>query len=223
MGTKRSYHDRCAVAHALELVGERWALLVVRELFLGPKRFTDLRHGLPGISPNVLTQRLTELEASAIVHRRKLPPPASAWIYELTPWGAELEPMILGLGHWAARSPSRTHDGHFGVDSAMLSLRTVFSPEAARGVTVTVAFHFGEHHFSAHVENGVLTLERGEADRPEAVLDTDPDTYAAVAYMGRPLEDAIASGALRFEGDPEAFRRLVSCIVRPVPVKVAAG
>src|SRR5690349_23072333 len=104
MATKRSYEDGCAAAHALDLIGERWALLVVRELVLGPKRFTDLRAGLPGISPNVLTQRLEELEAAAIVQRRKLPPPASAWVYELTDWGLELESVIMALGRWGARS-----------------------------------------------------------------------------------------------------------------------
>src|SRR6266516_1629899 len=96
--TKRSYDDGCAAAHALDLVGERWALLIVRELVLGPKRFTDLRAGLPSISPNVLTQRLSELEQAAIVRRRKLAPPAGAWVYELTKWGLELEPVVIALG-----------------------------------------------------------------------------------------------------------------------------
>ena len=105
---KRVYDDACGAAHALELVGDRWALLVIRELLLGPKRFSDLRAGLPGISANVLTQRLEDLEAKAIVVRRKLPPPASAWVYELTPWGLEAEEIVKVIGRWAARSPS--HD-----------------------------------------------------------------------------------------------------------------
>ena len=94
MAGKRSYDDGCAAAHALDLVGERWALLVVRELVLGPRRFTDLRAGLPGISPNVLTQRLEELEQGSVVRRRKLPPPAASWVYELTEWGAQLEGVL---------------------------------------------------------------------------------------------------------------------------------
>src|SRR2546430_1285561 len=118
----RSYQDGCAAAHGLDLVGERWALLVVRELILGPKRFTDLRAGLPGVSANVLTQRLAELEESGIVQRRKLPPPAAAWIYELTPWGLELEPVIMALGLWASRSPGRARGLPMGCDSAVLSL-----------------------------------------------------------------------------------------------------
>src|ERR671921_2798404 len=107
MTTPRSYNDACAAAHALDLVGERWALLVVRELVLGPKRFTDLRAGLPHVSPNVLAQRLRELEAAGVVRRRKLPPPAASRVYELTPWGEELEPVIIRLGRWGARSPLR--------------------------------------------------------------------------------------------------------------------
>src|SRR3954452_21679463 len=98
MASKRTYGDGCGIAHALDLVGERWALLVVRELLLGPKRFTDLRDGLPNVSPNVLAQRLRELEDGAIVRRRKLPPPAASSIYELTEWGQELKPIALSLG-----------------------------------------------------------------------------------------------------------------------------
>src|SRR5215217_4721087 len=112
MSGKRSYEDGCATAHALDLVGERWALLVVRELLLGPKRFTDLRAGLPGISPNVLTQRLHDLEQFAIVRRRKLPPPFGSWVYELTDWGRQLEPVIIQLGRWGARSPFRDPEAH---------------------------------------------------------------------------------------------------------------
>src|SRR2546428_12730249 len=102
--SSRNYGDGCAMAHGLSLIGERWALLVVRELMLGPKRFTDLRAGLPAISPNVLTERLEELERTAIVRRHKLPAPAAAWGYELTDWGVQLEPVIMALGRWASRS-----------------------------------------------------------------------------------------------------------------------
>src|ERR671932_1050136 len=106
MATMRSYQDGCAVAHALDFVGERWALLVVRELLLGPKRFTDLRTGLPGVSPNVLAQRLRELEQAGVVRRRRLPPPAASQVYELTEWGVDLEPVLTALGRWGSRSPA---------------------------------------------------------------------------------------------------------------------
>src|SRR6188508_245397 len=118
----RTYDDGCGIAHALDLVGERWALLVVRELLLGPKRFTDLRAGLPGISANILSQRLRELEAEGIVARDTLPPPAGVAVYALTPRGAELEPVVLALGAWGIRSPTLPRDAHVGVDSVILSL-----------------------------------------------------------------------------------------------------
>ncbi len=121
MARVRTYDDGCAAAHALDLVGERWALLVVRELLLGPKRFTDLRSGLPNASPNVLAQRLRGLEAAGVVRRRKLPPPAASRVYELTEWGKDLEPVIISLGKWGVRSPSKPRDTELGVDSLVLS------------------------------------------------------------------------------------------------------
>ena len=139
MATMRTYCDGCAAAHALDLVGERWALLVVRELLLGPKRFTDLRAGLPNVSPNVLAQRLRELERAGVVWRRKLPPPAASRVYELTDWGLELEPVITQLGRWGARSPSKPRDAELGVDSLILSFRPMFDARAAEGFTASFA------------------------------------------------------------------------------------
>ena len=127
MATLRTYGDGCGIAHALDLLGERWALLVVRELLLGPKRFTDLRDGLPNVSPNVLSQRLRELEDAAVVERRKLPPPAASWIYELTDWGRRLKPILLALGVWAVHSPAFTGEGPVGTDSVILGLSTFFT------------------------------------------------------------------------------------------------
>src|SRR5947199_5261613 len=134
MARRRTQDDGCGIAHASDLLGQRWALLVVRELLLGPKRFTDLRAGLPGISPNVLTQRLEELEHAAIVRRRKLTRPAAAWVYELTEWGMQLEPVVVALGRWAARSPFLP-GGSLSVDSLILSFRTMFDRHAAEGVS----------------------------------------------------------------------------------------
>ena len=128
MSSKRTYGDRCGIARALDLVGERWALLVVRELLLGPKRFTDLRAGLPHVGPDVLSQRLRELERAGIVCRRILAPPAASRVYELTEWGQELEPVVLGLGRWGSRSPVPGDDAVFGPDSAALALKTLFAP-----------------------------------------------------------------------------------------------
>ena len=146
--------DEGATAYALDLIGERWALLVVRELLLGPKRFTDLRAGLPHASPNVLAQRLRELESAGVVRRRKLPPPAASRVYELTGWGMELEPVIIRLGRWGARSPSLPRDAGLGVDSLILSLRTMFDPRAAEGIGSVYELRLGEDRFRAEVADG---------------------------------------------------------------------
>src|SRR3954465_10608233 len=122
MAAKRTYGDRCGIARALDAVGERWALLVVRELLLGPKRFTDLRTGLPHVGPDVLAQRLKELEAAGIVARRTLPPPAASKVYELTPRGAELEPVVLALGRWGSVAPG-PEDAAIGVDAFVIALK----------------------------------------------------------------------------------------------------
>src|ERR687898_545596 len=194
MITMRTYCDGCAAAHALDLVGERWALLVVRELLLGPKRFTDLRAGLPGASPNVLAQRLRELERAGVVRRRKLPPPAASRIYELTDWGEELEPVVIRLGRWGARSPSKPRDAGLSVDSLILSCRTMFDPRAAEGLTASYELRLGEDPLHPQVADGRFEIARGRADRPDATIEADPATLAALVYNGRLLAEARRSG-----------------------------
>src|ERR687894_966064 len=164
---RRTYDDGCAAAHALDLVGERWALLVVRELLLGPKRFTDLKAGLPGASPNVISQRLRDLEGVGIVRRRKLPPPAASRVYELTPWGEAPEPVIVRLGRWGARSPSKPRDAALGVDSLVLSFRTMFDARAAEGLRASYELRLGEDRFRALVDDGRFEISRRAAERPD--------------------------------------------------------
>jgi len=214
MSTKRSYEEGCAMAHALDLVGERWALHVVRELMLGPKRFTDLRGGLPGISPNVLSQRLEELERTAIVRRRKLPAPAAAWVYELTDWGRQLETVIMALGRWAARSPFLPQAG-LNADSLILSFRTMFDPHAAEGFSASIELRIGEDRFHARVGRGQMELLRGSADQPEVVIESDTDTLASVVYGGRKFSDALRTGDLRVEGDKSIARRFLNLFPLP--------
>ena len=223
MATMRSYDDGCAAAHALDLVGERWALLVVRELLLGPKRFTDLRAGLPGASPNVLAQRLRELEGAGVVVRRKLPPPAASRVYELTDWGKDLEPVIIRLGRWGVRSPLKPRDAEIGVDSLILSFRTMFDPRAAEGIEANYEIRFGEDRFRAEVANGRFEVERGGAEWPDAIMDSDPGTLAALVYEGRDLADALSSGEIRIEGDRSAVERFLSLFPMPEPASSAAG
>ena len=164
MAGRRKYNSGCAVAHALDLVGERWALLVVRDLVLGPKRFTDLLAGLPGASADVLTQRLRELTEAGVVDRRRLSPPAASWVYELTPWGAKLAPVVLGLAQWASRSPTMRYDAPLGTDSLMLSLKALFDGPAAADLGATIAVHLADERFQLHIADGQLTVTRGELD-----------------------------------------------------------
>src|SRR5918998_1827058 len=217
MATMRTYGDRCGVARALDVIGERWALLVVRELLLGPKRFTDLRAGLPHLSPNVLAQRLRELEVAGVVRRRKLPPPAASRVYELTEWGTELEPIIIQLGRWGARSPSRPRDAAIGVDSVVLALRTMFDPRVAKGIESSYELRLGEERFHAEVANGRFEIVRGGAERPDATIETDPGTLAALVFEGRQLAEALRSRNLKIEGDKASVGRFFGLFSMPEP------
>lgn len=203
----RRYEDACGTALGLEILGERWALLVVRELMLGPKRFGDLRASLPGLSANVLTQRLEGLEAAGVLVRRKLPPPASVQVYELTPWGLEAEPIIQAMGRWAARSPD--HDATLPLSPVglMLSFRTMFDAAEAGGARTVLGFRFGAESFVVRVAEGALTAARTEPVGAEAVVTGSPEAVAAVVY-GDPAEAAARMAELlAVEGDAGAFLR----------------
>ena len=218
MATTRTYGDGCAIARALDLVGERWALLVVRELLLGPKRYSDLRRGLPNASPNVLSERLRELESAGIVRRRTLPPPAGSRVYELTDWGLELEGIVMSLGRWAARSPSVTSDAPIAsADSVILALRARFEPGAADGLGATYELRLGEDHFRIEVAHDKIEVARGDAHQADATIDTDPDTLNTVLWGGRPLTDAQRSGRMAIEGDKAAVQRFVRLFPLPKP------
>src|SRR3546814_17741386 len=205
---KRRYDDACGTAHALDLVGERWALLVMRELMLGPKRFSDLRADLPGISANVLTQRLEGLESSGLLARRKLPAPASTQVYELTEWGYEAEPIVQSLGRWAARSPQHDPELPISATSIMLSFRTMFDAERSKGMTARIGFRLGGEDFLATIENGIFQAARGEPDDADAVFTGSAATLAAAVYGGQPLAALAQAGALATPGDRPLDARL---------------
>jgi len=218
---KRVYEDACGTAHALELVGDRWALLVIRELLLGPKRFSDLRAGLPGISANVLTQRLEHLEAIAVVVRRKLPPPASAWVYELTPWGLEAEEIVKVTGRWAARSPGHDPSLPISVASTVMSMRTMFAPDRAKDVSGRIGFRLGEEEFLATLAKGRLTIGRGEAAEGDVVVAGGQQALAGAIYGGVPLAKLEKAGALKVTGDRALFERYIRLF--PLPEKAPAA
>jgi len=202
----RSYGDRCGVARALDLVGERWALLVVRELLLGPKRFTDLRAGLPQVGPDVLSQRLRELESAGLVRKRSLDPPAAARVYELTERGALLEPVILELGRFGSVAPFPEGDATFGPDALALALKTLYEPG---GAPAQVALRLGGQDFRASDDGTVLTLERGSAEHPDASIEADPGPLAAVLWHGRDLAAAERAGEVAISGARRAATRFL--------------
>jgi len=222
MATKRSYGEACRFASALDLVGERWALLVVRELLLGPKRFTDLRAGLPSASSNVLSERLRELERGGVLRRRKLPPPAGSWVYELTEWGMELEPVVTGLGAWGARSPSPPAHARIGTDSIVLALRSLFDPEAAGELSASYELRLEGDRFHVDVAGGEIELGReGGGGDPEATIETDPGTLAAVLTGRLDLDEALQSESMSIAGSRRAVDRFLSLF--PMPEACAAG
>jgi DNA-binding HxlR family transcriptional regulator/putative sterol carrier protein len=222
MATTRTYGDGCAVARALDLVGERWALLVVRELLLGPKRYTDLRRGLPNASPNVLSERLRELEDAGVIRRRKLPPPASSRVYELTEWGIELEEVVMSLGRWAARSPNPPGDAPVAsADSVILALRARFEAGAANGLHASYELRLGEDRFRIDVADGEIKAARGTAHRPDATIETDPDTLSAVLWGTRTLAGAQRSRTMSIEGDMALVERFVRLFPVPGPATVS--
>lgn len=223
MSKKRNYGEGCAAAHALDLVGERWALLVVRELLVGPKRFTDLKAGLPGVSPNVLAQRLHDFEAIGVVARTKLPPPVATWVYGLTPWGQDLEPVLMALGRWAVRSPTMPFTAPTSVAALVVALRTMFAPDLGGGFDGTVELRLGEETFGARVVDGALELERGQVKRPDVVIEGSTETLKALAFGGWTLTEAVQTGALKVTGDKVLARRFFKLFKLPEPLAVAAS
>jgi DNA-binding HxlR family transcriptional regulator len=215
MARTRPHIDGCGIAHASELLGQRWALLVIRELLLGPKRFTDLRAGIPDVSPNVLSERLRDLEQSGIVRRRKLPPPAAARVYELTDWGAQLEPAVLALGRWASGSPSFPRDGQMGPDSLVLALKSTLDPATAEGFDATYELILDDLPFRIAVADGRFEAGRGEADRPDATIRSDPDTMTELVFRGRSLTDALRARDIEIEGSKRAATRLFRLLTSP--------
>jgi DNA-binding HxlR family transcriptional regulator len=206
----RTYGDGCAIAHALDLIGERWALLVVRELLLGPKRFSDIQAGVPNARPNVLSQRLRDLERSGIIHRRKLGPPVRAWVYELTERGRELDPVLLALGDWGRRSPLKSADAPIGADSLLLALKAHFTPARWRGAPAVYRVELGDDVFNIHVGDGGVTITRGEPTNPDVTIRADTATFRALFVTGTPLAGLDADSNLEVIGDENAFQRLVT-------------
>lgn len=193
MPRRTSYFDGCPTSHALDLIGNRWALLVVRELMVGPKRFSDLRRSLPRISSNVLVERLQELETIGVLVRRTLPPPAGSAVYELTDRGHELDLVLTAIGRWGAASPTLPQSDTLGVDTFVLGLRDAFDPTAGGDTEAAYELRIEDEAFTFAIHSRSLTLRRGGHNGSGAVLRVDPTTMAAVARGEVALVDALAA------------------------------
>ncbi|MBX3593135.1 helix-turn-helix domain-containing protein [Sphingomonas sp.] len=213
---RRWYDDACGTAMALELVGERWALMIVRELMFGPRRFGEIRAALPGLSANVLTQRLEGLEESGILVKRRLPPPTSAQVYELTRWGYEAERPIQLLGKWAVRSPAHDPTLHISNASAMMSLKTMHDPALAGDLDFTVGFCMDGDAFVGRYNRAGIDLHRGPVDAVDVVFVGPPSSIVAAVYGGA-MADLEAAGALRIDGDRTLAEAFVTRF--PLPCK----
>ena len=210
----KRYDQYCPIAHALGAVGERWSLLIVRDLLKGPRRYTDLAEGLPGIGTNVLASRLRDLESAGIVTKRRLAPPAPVTVYELTDYGRDLEETIHALARWGARtigppsSPDQLAPGWLPD-----AIRAIFDPAAAVGLDGTFELRVGEERVAIRVVDGTLAeLRAGGAEEPDLVLETDGITFYDLVARTLPADDAVADGRVRVEGDPEELERLVALL-----------
>ena len=215
--SRRRYEDGCGTAHALELVGERWALLVMRELMLGPKRFSDIRADLPGISANTLTQRLEGAEKAGLVMREKLPPPASGQVYGLTEWGYQLLPVMGALGRWAVRSPGHDPSQHFSAVSLLLSFMAMNNPAVTGGFTAIIGFRLGRENYLLTAKDGMIRAVRGEPAGADVIFEGTPQAIAGAVYGGVPLAALEAEGALVLEGDRTVAERFITLF--PLPPK----
>ena len=196
----------------MELLGERWAMLVLRELAYGPRRFSELKADLKGISANVLAQRLTELEARRLVRKTKLAPPASIQVYEATEWGLEVVPLIASLGRWAARSPWHNPTLQMSHVSVVMSLQTLLSPELAEGLDARIGFQFGDVNYVTTLRDGRLDVERAPIENSDVVFSGAPSEIAAVIHGGAPLE------MIGIRGDMELAKRFRTLF--PLPPKI---
>lgn len=199
----RTYGDACGIARALDLVGDRWTLLVVRELLLGPKRYTDLVRGLGRIAPDVLAQRLRDLEAGGLARRVAAPWPGRVQVYELTERGRQLEPVLRELGRFGSAEAMPAGELVFSPDAAAIALLTMFDPQRAGDLRTNCLLTLDGEAFTVAIDGGRLDLRRGGNDAPAATLATTPAVLAALLWHGRALDDAVRTGDAEFDGDVE--------------------
>ncbi|MDB5070467.1 MAG: transcriptional regulator [Candidatus Eremiobacteraeota bacterium] len=214
----RAYGQYCGFARALEVLGERWALLIVRDLLVGPKRFTDLLHGLPGIPSNILTARLKELENAGVARRRVLPRPARAVVYELTEYGLELEKVVIELGRWGAKNLGDPRpDETITLDSLITALRTTFHADAARGLRAGYELRVGEIVLHARIDDGHVDVGAGSLPGADLLIEAGPGIRALMAGELSPAA-AIETGTVRVIGNQKLLTRFAEIFhIEPMP------
>ncbi len=215
MATTRTYGDACALARALDVIGERWALLIVRELLFGPQRFSDVRRALPNASSNLIADRLGELEGRGVIRRRKLPPPAGSSVYELTDWGRRLEPIVLALGQWGASVPLPP-EATLSATSVMLFLRGVIRPKPETSSTV-YGLQLDDRMWTVRTVDGEFDVQYGEPAGADVVLRTDPKMLNALLNEPHTLDAALSEATVVVEGNVSALRELLQAATIPNP------
>lgn len=207
----REYGQFCGLARAMEMVGERWTLLIVRNLLSGPQRYTDLRKGLPAIPTNILSTRLKQLEEAGLATRRALPHPERAVVYELTDYGRDLEPALIALGRWGARTMTEPRPGEVvTAESVAMAFRTTYRPQAAGDATVGYEVRMGEFTLRIQISAGALTVGIGPHPAPDLVIERLTDRGVHQLMTGAKTPDrALADGSVRVEGDPALLHRFV--------------
>ena len=206
--TKRSYGQYCAVARGLDIAGDRWTLLIARDLLLGPKRYKDLLDGLPGIGTNLLAARLREMADAGLVERAVLPPPAGSSVYRLTGAGHDLEPVITAIGRWGARFLGSPRDGEVLLPRAYLvAIRAAFRADQAAGLSASYGIRVGGLVFEVRVHDGRCTTREGTAAGPDAVFTMEVSTLHALLMAGLPAAAALAGGLVQVTGDPAHLAR----------------
>jgi DNA-binding HxlR family transcriptional regulator len=222
--TKRTYRQYCPLARTMDILGERWTVLMIRELLLGPRRFKDLLEALDGMGTNLLSERLKMLEAEGLAQRRTLPAPAGSAVYELTERGRGLEPAMVELARWGVESLGKPREGEaFRPSWLALTLKATFNAELARGVHEVYEFRVDDTVFHARVDDGHLTITDGEAQRPDLVFAANAETFVAVGSRRVSPLDAVRRGKLKAEGPPESLLRCVEILGLPMPAQSSSA
>jgi len=222
--SKRTYNQFCPVAYSLDIVGDRWTLLMVRELMLGPRRFTDLQRGLPGMGTNLLAQRLKDLEASGVIQQTKLPPPAATNVYELTEYGASLREVMASLTRWGLHllHTAPFDDAFLGVVPAVMSLGVMYNRDSAQPMTVELRLL--NEVFTALLTTDGIQLAQGSADDADLVIACDTKTLLKITGGLMTPQQALDTGQVDIvQGDLTALQVFADSFQLPQAERPMAG